>query len=147
MKTFHLTWLLYNKYFYEKFVYTDKKIQQAMSIMIDLLQPSHENEQDYSPAEYTQLLNRFLAFDEEMSEIACLYKDCQVKMTSIGRNSLPKSRNSMAMMMKTSRKQPCKKAKRISMKSEKAQEIPSRFDRSPIFLIKSFAYLVRQVMP
>ena len=130
MKTFHLTWLLYNKYLYEKFVYMDKKIQQAMSIMIDLLQPSNGNDQEYSPAEYTQLLNRFLAFDEEMSEIACLYKDCQAKMTSIGRNTLlAKNRNTMAMVVKTSRKQLCKKAKRISNKSSKNKENVNRFVR------------------
>jgi hypothetical protein len=78
-----MTWLFYNKHLYEKWVYMDKKIQHSMSIMIDLVQPSNENTNDYSPAEYTQLINRFLAFDEEMSEIACLYKDCQAKMTSI----------------------------------------------------------------
>jgi len=53
-----------------------------MSTMIDLLQPSNDDDNDYSPAEYTQLLNRFLAFDEEMSEIACLYKDSQAKINS-----------------------------------------------------------------
>ena len=68
MKSFHLTWLLYNKHLYEKLVYMDKKIQHSMSTMIDLLQPSNDDKNDYSPAEYTQLLNRFLAFDEEMSE-------------------------------------------------------------------------------
>jgi hypothetical protein len=50
--------------------------------MIDLLQPSNDDDNDYSPAEYTHLLNRFLAFDEEMSEIACLYKDSQAKIIS-----------------------------------------------------------------
>ena len=81
MKNFHLTWLLYNKHLYEKLIYMDRKIQLSMSTMIDLLQPSNENDDnDYSPAEYTQLLNRFLTFDEEMSEIACLYKDAQDKM-------------------------------------------------------------------
>ncbi len=95
MKSFHLTWLFYNKHLYEKLVYMDKKIQHSMSIMIDLLQPSsNENTNDYSPAEDTQLLNRFLAFDEEMSEIACLYKDCQAKMISI-------SRRNRVMMKKT----------------------------------------------
>ncbi|CAF3417253.1 unnamed protein product, partial [Rotaria sp. Silwood2] len=82
MKSFHLTWLLYNKHLYEKLIYMDRKIQHSMSTMIDLLQPSNDDDNDYSPAEYTQLLNRFLAFDEEMSEIACLYKDSQAKMTS-----------------------------------------------------------------
>ena len=82
MKSFNLTWLLYNKHLYEKLIYMDRKIQHSMSTMIDLLQPSNEDENDYSPAEYTQLLNRFLAFDEEMSEIACLYKDSQEKLHS-----------------------------------------------------------------
>ena len=92
MKKFHLTWLLYNKHLYEKLVYMDKKIQQSMSIMIDLLQPSNEINNDYSPAEYTKLLNRFLAFDEEMSEIACLYKDSQM-------------RNSTGIIVKKTRKE------------------------------------------
>ena len=61
----------------------DRKIQHSMSTMIDLLQPSNDDhDHDYSPSEYTQLLNRFLAFDEEMSEIACLYKDSQAKLIS-----------------------------------------------------------------
>jgi hypothetical protein len=109
MKSFHLTWLLYNKYLYEKFVYTDKKIQHSMSTMIDLLQPTNDVNNDYSPAEYTQLLNRFLAFDEEMSETACLYKACQVKMSSIPRNSLINHRNQMGIVVKTKKK----KIKRI----------------------------------
>jgi len=82
MKSFNLTWLLYNKHLYEKLIYMDRKIQHSMSTMIDLLQPSNDDDNDYSPAEYTQLLNRFLAFDEEMSEIACLYKDSQAKIIS-----------------------------------------------------------------
>jgi len=109
MKSFHLTWLLYNKYLYEKFVYTDKKIQHSMSTMIDLLQPTNDDNNDYSPAEYTQLLNRFLAFDEEMSETVCLYKACQVKMSSIPRNSLINHRNQMGIVVKTKKK----KIKRI----------------------------------
>jgi hypothetical protein len=113
MTSFHLTWLLYNKHLYEKLVYMDKKIQHSMSTMIDLLQPSNDDNNDYSPAEYTQLLNRFLAFDEEMSEIACLYKDCQTKMTSISKNSLIKNRNQMGVIVKTKKKKICKKTKRI----------------------------------
>ena len=64
----------------------DKNIHESLSILIDLLQPSNE---DYSPAQYTQLLNRFLAFDEEMSEIACLYKDCSKKMYAMAKSQLP----------------------------------------------------------
>jgi len=109
MKSFHLTWLLYNNYLYEKLVYMDKKIQHSMSTMIDLLQPTNDDNNDYSPAEYTQLLNRFLAFDEEMSETACLYKACQVKMSSISRNSLINNRNHMGIVVKTKKK----KIKRI----------------------------------
>jgi hypothetical protein len=108
MKSFHLTWLLYNKHLYEKLVYMDKKIQHSMSTMIDLLQPSNNEENNYSPAEYTQLLNRFLAFDEEMLEIACLYKDCQTKMTPIARN-----RNPTGIIVEAKKKKICKKTKRI----------------------------------
>ena len=61
----------------------NKKIHQSLAMMIDFFQPTNghgdEDLNDYSPAEYTQLLNRFLAFDEEMSEIACLYKASQLK--------------------------------------------------------------------
>lgn len=64
----------------------DKNIHESLSILIDLLQPANE---DYSPAQYTQLLNRFLAFDEEMSEIACLYKDCSKKMNAMAKSQLP----------------------------------------------------------
>ncbi|CAF0803959.1 unnamed protein product, partial [Didymodactylos carnosus] len=78
LKEFYLTWMLYNKHLYEKLIYMDRKIQYSMSAIIDLLQPNEQD--DYSPAEYTLLLNRFLAFDEEMSEIACLYKECEIKM-------------------------------------------------------------------
>ncbi|CAF1187855.1 unnamed protein product [Rotaria sp. Silwood1] len=123
MKSFHLTWLLYNKHLYEKLVYMDKKIQHSMSTMIDLLQPSHDIDNNYSPAEYTQLLNRFLAFDEEMSEIACLYKDCQTKMTSISRNSLIKKRNQMGIIVTTKKKKICKKAQTIKNKQRLTKEI------------------------
>ncbi|CAF1165134.1 unnamed protein product [Rotaria magnacalcarata] len=113
MKSSHLTWLLYNKHLYEKLVYMDKKIQLSMSIMIDLLQPANGVDNDYSPAEYTQLLNRFLAFDEEMSEIDCLYKDCQMKMNSISRSSLIKKRNQMGIIVTKNKKKICKKAQTI----------------------------------
>ncbi len=109
MKSFNLTWLLYNKHLYEKLIYMDRKIQHSMSTMIDLLQPTNDVNNDYSPAEYTQLLNRFLAFDEEMSETVCLYKACQVKMSSIPRNSLINHRNQMGIVVKTKKK----KIKRI----------------------------------
>ena len=81
MKKFHLTWLLYNKHLYEEFVYMDKKIHQSLSTMIDFLKPTNDQTDlnDYSLADFTQLLNRFLTFDEEMSEVACLYKSTQQK--------------------------------------------------------------------
>jgi len=82
LKRFHLTWLLFNKHLYEELIYMDRKIHHSMSTMIDLLQPAtdEENPTDDSPSEYSQLLSRFLAFDEEMSEVAYLYKDSQSKM-------------------------------------------------------------------
>ena len=81
LKQFQLTWLLYNKHLFEEFVYMDKKIHQSLSKMIDFLQPTSDQTDfnGYSPADFTQLLNRFLAFDEEMSEVACLYKATQQK--------------------------------------------------------------------
>ena len=112
MKSFHLTWLLYNKHLYEELIYMDRKIHHSMTTMIDLLQPSNDDEghdehrTDYSPAEYTQLLNRFLAFDEEMSEIACLYKDSQAKLLSKSLD-LP-SQNGSPAGVKTKKKR-CKK--------------------------------------
>jgi hypothetical protein len=106
----------------------DKKIQHSMSTMIDLLQPSNDNNNDYSPAEYTQLLNRFLAFDEEMSEIACLYKDCQTKMISISRNSITKNRNQMGIIVKTTKKKICKKTKRIRNTEGLTKENFNRLD-------------------
>lgn len=123
MKSFHLTWLMYNKHLYEKLVYMDKKVQNYMSTMIDLLQPSDKNDHNSSPAEYTQLLNRFLAFDEEMSEIACLYKDCQIKMSSVSRNSLINTQNQIGIMVQTKKKRICKKAKRIKSTQTLTKEI------------------------
>jgi hypothetical protein len=106
MKAFQLTWLLYNKHLYEKLIYMDKKIHHSMSTMIDLLQPSTgaNGSHEYSPAEYTQLLNRFLAFDEEMSEIACLYKDCHKKMMSISSNPLTRSQDQRGIVVKSTTK-------------------------------------------
>ncbi|CAF1148865.1 unnamed protein product [Rotaria sordida] len=123
MESFHLTWLLYNKHLYEKLVYMDKKIQHSMSTMIDLLQPSNDIDNDYSPAEYTQLLNRFLAFDEEMSEIACLYKDCQTKMTLVSRNSMIKKRNQMGIIVTGKKKKICKKIQTIKNTQRLTKEI------------------------
>ncbi|CAF3974226.1 unnamed protein product [Adineta steineri] len=107
MKSFHLTWLLYNKHLYEKLIYMDKKIQHSMSTMIDLLQPSNDDTNNYSPAEDTHLLNRFLEFDEEMSEIACVYKDCQTKMNSISKNIF--IQNGIVVATKKKKKKICKK--------------------------------------
>ncbi|CAF3414133.1 unnamed protein product [Rotaria socialis] len=126
MQSFHLTWLLYNKHLYEKLVYMDKKIQLSMSTMIDLLQPANDVDNDCSPAEYTQLLNRFLAFDEEMSEIDCLYKDCQMKMNSISKSSLIKKRNQMGIIVTTNKKKICKKAQTIENIPRKNKEILNR---------------------
>ncbi|CAF1522707.1 unnamed protein product [Adineta ricciae] len=119
MKSLHLTWLLYNKHLYEKLIYMDRKIQHSMSTMIDLLQPSNDDDGDedsneYSPAEYTQLLNRFLAFDEEMSEIACLYKDSQVKTKSLSTESSKPTEK----QKKTKRKKKCKKNKQLQASNE-----------------------------
>lgn len=99
MKSFNLTWLLYNKYLYGEIIYMDKKIHHSMTTMIDLLQPTnddetceHPTETDYSPCHCAQLLKRTLAFDGEMSEVACLYEDCRRKM-SIKSNIPPNKTN------------------------------------------------------
>lgn len=56
MKSFKLTWLLYNKNLYEKMIYMDRKIRHSMSTIIDLLQPTNDDgENDYSPAEYIHI--------------------------------------------------------------------------------------------
>lgn len=113
MKSFQLTWLLYNKHLYEKLIYTDKKIQHSMSTMIDLLQPSQDIDIDYSPAEYAQLLNRFLAFDEEMLEIDCLYKNCQAKLIPMSKSSLSKKRNPIGVMIAKKKRKHCKRTQTI----------------------------------
>ncbi|UJR29165.1 hypothetical protein I4U23_010379 [Adineta vaga] len=120
MKSLHLTWLLYNKHLYEKLIYMDRKIQHSMSTMIDLLQPSNDEDDnvDYSPAEYTQLLNRFLAFDEEMSEIACLYKDSQAKTRSISSENSISNGHQNEKEKKTKRKKKCKKNKQLQTSNE-----------------------------
>ena len=85
----------------------DKKVQNSMSEMADLLPPttnSGTNQKEYSPAEYTQLINRFWEFDEQMSEIACLYKDCQTKMSSMTRNPMNSNPNTIGLVVKTKKK-------------------------------------------
>ena len=110
----------------------DRKIQLSMSTMIDLLQPSNENDDnDYSPAEYTQLLNRFLTFDEEMSEIACLYKDAQDKMILSSNICIHKQFNDENNMKitkkkKKKKKKKCKKSKKNNNLSDSIQNIDQR---------------------
>ncbi len=126
MKNFNLTWLLFNKHLYEKLIYMDRKIQHSMSTMIDLLQPSNEDDNDYSPAEYTQLLNRFLAFDEEMSEIACLYKDSQEKLNSAPfNNCIDKNYQLGKNQIKIKKKKKSKKVKKNKKLTITALDIPS----------------------
>jgi hypothetical protein len=130
LKSFNLTWLLYNKHLYEKLIYMDRKIQHSMSTMIDLLQPSNdEDDNDYSPAEYTQLLNRFLAFDEEMSEIACLYKDSQEKINSSPFNICNHNGYQFGNNLKFKKKKKSKKSKKNKKLTEDnsttAVDIPS----------------------
>ena len=120
MRSFHLTWLLYNKHLYEELIYMDRKIHHSMTTMIDLLQPSNDDNEDYSPAEYTQLLNRFLAFDEEMSEIACLYKDSQAKMISTTLDAQAHNGHPTEINGKSTETHPCKKVQR----SEQSQSSP-----------------------
>lgn len=133
MKSFHLTWLLYNKHLYEKLIYMDRKIQHSMSTMIDLLQPTNDDNNDYSPAEYTQLLNRFLAFDEEMSEIACLYKDCQAKMMSPQFNICIHNGYEFENHLKTKKKKKCKKLKKSKKLSTTISENSKRFVLKYVF--------------
>jgi hypothetical protein len=128
MKSFNLTWLLYNKHLYEKLIYMDRKIQHSMSTMIDLLQPSNDDDNDYSPAEYTQLLNRFLAFDEEMSEIACLYKDSQAKTISPSFNICIHNGYQIENNTKTKKKKKCKKIKKSKQLQTSTQENNNRLD-------------------
>lgn len=118
MKPFQLTWVSYNKHLYEKLVYMDKKIQHSMTLMIDSMQPTNAQQEDCSPAEYTKLLNRFLAFDEEMSEIDCLYKDCQAKMNGTSRASVNANRNHFGVVMTANQK---KKKKKICKKNKKTR--------------------------
>jgi hypothetical protein len=128
MRSFHLTWLLYNQHLYEELIYMDRKIHHSMTTMIDLLQPSNDDDDDeqthkeYSPAEYTQLLNRFLAFDEEMSEIACLYKDSQAKLISKSADMSTNKARAVSIEHKQCRKR--HKSKRLTTTTE---ETANRF--------------------
>ena len=111
----------------------DRKIQHSMSTMIDLLQPSNEeddqqNNQTYSssPSEYTQLLNRLLAFDEEMSEIACLYKNSQAELISQPlhlciHNEYP-SEKSIKQKKKKKKSKKNKKSKKLA--DDKSKSLP-----------------------
>lgn len=112
----------------------DRKIQHSMSTMIDLLQPSNDEEEDddddnrdnnnntyssSSPSEYTQLLNRLLAFDEEMSEIACLYKNSQAKLISQPLHVCNRNEYSSGKSIKQNKK---KKKSKKNKKSKKLSD-------------------------
>lgn len=92
-----------------------------MSTMIDLLQPvnDEENGSDECRNEYTQLLNRFLAFDEEMTEVAFLYKEAQAKMIEKSLEFPFKRSFGSKFDLKSEKKKFCEKSDRNDENSSK----------------------------
>ncbi|XP_046371497.2 protein FAM193A-like isoform X3 [Haliotis rufescens] len=76
IKKFNVTWELHNKHLFQSIVYTDPAIHNSLHLVIDQLRGAASKE-SYNEDTYPNLLHRFLKFQDEMSVILVVWRDCQ----------------------------------------------------------------------
>ncbi|KAL3864296.1 hypothetical protein ACJMK2_005990 [Sinanodonta woodiana] len=77
LKRFNVTWDLHNKHLFQSIAYTEPSIQNSLHLIIAQLRMGAASKESYNEDTYPNLLHRYLKFDDEMSVISVVWRDCQ----------------------------------------------------------------------
>ncbi|XP_064630166.1 protein FAM193A-like isoform X2 [Lineus longissimus] len=77
LKRFNLTWELHNKHLFQNIVYTDSLVQSSLPMLMAQLRLGAGSREAYHDDTYRSCLQRYLKFDDEMSVISVVWRDCQ----------------------------------------------------------------------
>ncbi|CAH1782955.1 unnamed protein product [Owenia fusiformis] len=77
LKRFNLTWELHNKHLFQSIIYTDPLVQNSLPMLITQLRLGAASKESYHEETYPNILHKYLKFDDEMSVILVVWRDCQ----------------------------------------------------------------------
>ncbi|XP_074640905.1 uncharacterized protein LOC141898735 [Tubulanus polymorphus] len=77
LKKFNLTWELHNKHLFQNIIYSDPLVQNSLPVLITQLRLGAASKEAYHEDTYPNILHRYLKFDDEMSVISVVWRDCQ----------------------------------------------------------------------
>lgn len=77
LKRFKVTWDLHNKHLFQSVVFSESSIKNSFNLLISQLRLGAASKESYTEDTYPNLLHRYLKFEDEMSVISVVWRDCQ----------------------------------------------------------------------
>ncbi|XP_045190790.2 protein FAM193A-like isoform X3 [Mercenaria mercenaria] len=76
LKRFKVTWDLHNKHLFQSIVFSEPSIKNSLNLLISQLRLGAASKESYTEDTYPNLLHRYLKFEDEMSVINVVWRDC-----------------------------------------------------------------------
>eukprot|EP00057_Strongylocentrotus_purpuratus_P002619 XP_003724871.1 PREDICTED: protein FAM193A isoform X2 [Strongylocentrotus purpuratus] len=73
---FNLTWPLHNKHLFHSLIYMEPGLHDNLGTLIKQLRAVASQKEPYREESYSNLLQRYLQFDNDMSVVAVVWRDC-----------------------------------------------------------------------
>ncbi|XP_013395019.1 protein FAM193A isoform X2 [Lingula anatina] len=77
LKKFNLTWELHNKHLLHSIIYSDPLVQNNLPMLLTQLRLGAASKESYHEDTYPNLLHSYLKFDNELSVVSVVWRDCQ----------------------------------------------------------------------
>ncbi|XP_071483221.1 uncharacterized protein [Diadema antillarum] len=74
---FNLTWPLHNKHLFHSLIYMEPGLHDNLGTLIKQLRAVANQKEPYLEESYASLLQRYLQFDNDMSVVGVVWRDCQ----------------------------------------------------------------------
>lgn len=76
LNRFKVTWDLHNKHMFQSVVFSEPSIKNSINLLVSQLRLGSASKESYSEDTYPNLLHRYLTFENEMSVIGVVWRDC-----------------------------------------------------------------------
>ncbi|XP_071947142.1 protein FAM193A-like isoform X2 [Antedon mediterranea] len=77
LQLFNLTWMLHNKHLFHSTIYTDQTLHSNLDMLTKQLRNGATHKETYPGESYSTVLHKFLKFDDEMSVVGAVWRDCE----------------------------------------------------------------------
>ncbi|XP_033098881.1 protein FAM193A-like [Anneissia japonica] len=77
LQLFNLTWMLHNKHLFHSTIYTDQMLHSNLAMLTKQLRNGATHKETYPGESYSTVLHKFLKFDDEMSVVGAVWRDCE----------------------------------------------------------------------